>query len=104
MVGVIVLNGFLLNMFVAPYIRRLSFEGTAPAKKFRRLAFALGGISFTSWYVAFFLGSLQKINIDFKTAVLGYGILLVGVIIGSQIAERYTTKKHNLAQEGGEQS
>lgn len=93
-VGVIVLNGLLLNMFVGPHMRRLSFEGTVPARRFRRLAFALGGISFTSWYLAFFLGSLRKINIDFKTALIGYAVLLVCVIIGSQIAERYVTRKH----------
>ena len=95
-VGVIVVNGILLNMFVGPYMRRLSFEGTVPARKFRRLAFALGGISFTSWYLAFFLGSLRSINIDFSYAVIGYGVLLVAVIIGSQIMERKVTKIHQL--------
>lgn len=93
-VGVIALNGILLNMFVGPHMRRLSFEGTVPARRFRRLAFALGGVSFTSWYLAFFLGSLRKISIDFKTAFVGYAVLLVLVIIGSQIAERYVAYKH----------
>ena len=83
-------------MFVAPYMRRLSFEGTVPARKFRRLAFALGGISFTSWYLAFFLGSLRKIHLVFWHALLGYGILLLAVIVGSQIMERKVTKMHRL--------
>ena len=102
-VGAIVLNGVLLNMFVGPHMRRLSFEGTIPARRFRRLAFALGGISFTSWYLAFFLGSLRKINIDFKTAVIVYVALLVLVIIGSQIAERYVTHKHTAVDKGPDQ-
>jgi uncharacterized membrane protein len=93
-VSVIVVNGLLLNMFVGPHMRRLSFEGTVPARRFRRLAFALGGVSLTSWYLAFFLGSLRKIHIDFKTALIGYATLLVLVIISSQIAERYVTHKH----------
>lgn len=93
-VSVIIFNGFLLNMFVAPYMRRLSFEGTVPAKRFRRLAFALGGISFSSWYLAFFLGSLRKIHLSFSTAILGYVALIVFVIIGSQIMERHLVKKH----------
>lgn len=93
-VGVIAVNGFLLNMFVGPYMRRLSFEGTKPARRFRRLAFALGGISMVSWYTAFFLGSLRKINIVFSEAILGYGALIVCVIVGSQIAERYITRQH----------
>jgi uncharacterized membrane protein len=81
-VAVIVVNGVLLNMFVGPYMRRLSFEGTPPAKHFRRLAFALGGISFTSWYVAFFLGSLRNIPVNFHNALIGYAALLVCVIVG----------------------
>ncbi len=94
-VGVVIINGILLNMIVSPHMRRLSFEGNPPARRFRRVAFALGGISFTSWYVAFFLGSLRKINIDFQTAVVGYGILLLCVIVGSQVMERYITNKHS---------
>lgn len=93
-VGVIVVNGILLNMFVGPHMRRLSFEGAVPARRFRRLAFALGGISFTSWYLAFFLGSLRKININFITALFGYVVLLICVVAGSQIMERYITRKH----------
>lgn len=93
-VGVIIVNGVLLNMFVAPYLRRLSFEGTLPARRFRRLAFALGGISLISWYSAFLLGSFRSITLSFPTALLGYGLLLTGVIIGSSIAERLITKSH----------
>lgn len=93
-VSVIVVNGLLLNMFVGPHMRRLSFEGTPPARRFRRLAFALGGISFTSWYMAFFLGSLRKISINFQTAVLVYLALIICVVLGSQIMERYVSKKH----------
>jgi hypothetical protein len=97
-VGVIIINGIFLNMIVSPHMRRLTFSGEVPARRFRRLAFALGGISFTSWYVAFFLGSLRKIHIAFIPAVLGYGVLLVGVVVGSQIMERYITRKHTVAK------
>lgn len=93
-IGVIVLNGFLLNMIVAPNMRRLSFEGSLPEKRFRRLAFALGGISFTSWYIAFFLGALRKIPIDFSFALWTYLAILALVIVGSQIMERLVTKSH----------
>ncbi|HRH24990.1 MAG TPA: vitamin K epoxide reductase family protein [Candidatus Paceibacterota bacterium] len=101
-VGVIIINGVLLNMFVGPYMRRLSFEGSEPAKKFRRLAFALGGVSFTSWYLAFLLGSLRKIHLDFQTALWAYLIIIVFVIIGSQIFERVVTKKFNKEPNGSD--
>jgi uncharacterized membrane protein len=103
-VGVIVFNGILLNMFVGPHMRRLSFEGTLPARRFRRFAFALGGISFTSWYLAFLLGSLRTINIDFALALIGYAIIILGVIVGSQIAERYVTYKHTSINKDSDQS
>jgi hypothetical protein len=95
-VSVIIINGILLNMIVAPNMRRLSFGGAVPERRFRRLAFALGGVSFTSWYLAFFLGSLRTINISFIPAIVFYVLLIVFVIIGSQIFERYITKKHQL--------
>jgi uncharacterized membrane protein len=93
-VGVIIVNGIFLNMIVAPRMRRLTFGGEVPARRFRRLAFALGGISFTSWYIAFFLGSLRKIHVAFIPAIIGYGGVLVCVVVVSQIMERYITKKH----------
>jgi uncharacterized membrane protein len=92
-VSVVIFNGVLLNMLVAPHMRRLSFEGTVPARRFRRLAFALGGISIVSWYSAFLLGSLRKIDLIFSHAVIGYGILIVCVVIGSQMMERIVMKK-----------
>lgn len=93
-VAVIAINGVFLNMFVAPYMRRLSFEGSIPARRFRRLAFALGGVSIISWYTAFFLGSIRRVAIDFPVLLCGYISLLLVGIVGSQIAERYITKKH----------
>ncbi len=97
-VGVIVVNGVLLNMFVGPHMRRLSFEGSPEARRFRRLAFALGAISFTSWYGAFLLGSFRSIPIDFPAALTLYGLLLFFVIVGSQVAERYITKRRFSSQ------
>lgn len=94
--GVIVVNGIALNMFIAPHMRRLSFEGTPPAQRFRRFAFALGGISIFSWYTAFLLGSLRNLPFSFNFVIWVYLILLVCIIIGSQIAERRITKNHSV--------
>lgn len=99
-VGVIILNGLALNMFVSPKMRQLSFEETKPARHFRRLAFALGGISIVSWYTAFILGSLRHIGgYSFYQGVLGYIIILVGVVVSSQIFERVMVKKYKVIPE-----
>lgn len=87
-IGVIVVNGVLLNMRVAPRLRSLSLDNTLPARSFRRFAFALGGVSMTSWWLAFILGSLRSISIPFGTALVGYVGVLVVVVIGSQLAEK----------------
>lgn len=88
-VGVIVLNGLALNLFVSPRMRQLSFDGAKPARAFRRLAFALGGVSIVSWYTAFLLGSLRHIGTySFEMGLFGYGGILLVVVIGSQVFER----------------
>lgn len=88
-VGVIVVNGLALNLFVSPRMRQLSFDRAKPARAFRRVAFALGGISIVSWYIAFLLGSLRHIGPhSFVSGALGYGCILLAVIIGSQVFER----------------
>ncbi len=96
-VSVIILNGLILNMFVAPHIRRLSFAEDKISRRFRRIAFALGGISITSWYLAFILGSLRSISTDFITAVVLYGVLLSCVVIGSRIFENHLSKNKEVS-------
>lgn len=92
-VGVVIVNGFFMNLLVAPKLRQLSFERTPPATHFRRIAFALGGISIVSWYLAFLLGSFRSIILSFSEGMLGYGVILLCVVIGSQIYERFATRK-----------
>lgn len=92
-VGVIVINGLLLNLKVAPRMRSFSFDETIPARHLRRLAFALGAISLTSWYTAFFLGSLRRIHVVFGHGILIYLGIVVVAVIGSQIFEMIVSRK-----------
>ncbi len=92
-VGVILVNGFLLNLKVAPYMTQLSFDRAPEPTRLRRLAFALGGVSVTSWYLAFFLGSMRSIAVNFGTGLILYAGLLVCAIIVSQIIEKTMTNK-----------
>lgn len=93
-VSVITVNGVLLNIFVAPKMRMLSFADHPRAVHFRRAAFALGGVSIVSWYTAFLLGSLRSIPLTFTAGLIGYLVVLFGVIAGSQVFERIATKYH----------
>jgi len=93
-VGVILVNGALLNIFIAPHFEKIIFGGVGADEqliRFRRLkklAFALGAISTLSWGSAFLLGALRRIPMDLGTALGVYGaVLLIGVMV-SQIMER----------------
>ena len=86
-VSVLTVNGVFLNIFVAPRMRSLSLALTPPAGHFRKLAFALGAISITSWYTAFFLGSFRSINLALREGIAVYLGLVIAAVIGSQVYE-----------------
>ncbi len=97
-VAVIIINGAVLNLYITPRLSQISF-GVAHDHKpgelhhMRRLAFALGGISITSWYTAFLLGSLRSIALPFVSILALYLAALACGIIGSQIMERAFSKR-----------
>jgi uncharacterized membrane protein len=97
-VGIIVLNGFLLNFIVSPKLTRLVFKKDAPKEisRMRKLAFATGAISISSWYIVFILGSLRSIPLSFKTGLTVYfGIVLFAVLM-SQVYQRKLVSKNSL--------
>jgi len=96
------LNGFALNLIIAPKLIELHFAEedtveTNELKRLRRLAFALGAISLTSWYFVFVLGSLRGVTFSFVPLISIYVVLLVVAITGSQIFGHVLRKKkvHN---------
>jgi len=97
-VGVLIVNGFLLNVFIQPRLVHISFNEPHPhhpgeLHTLRKLSFALGAISITSWYFVFVLGGLRKITVDFSHLFLGYVALLAVAVIGSQIFEHLIVNK-----------
>lgn len=89
-VGVVLVNGILLNLLVAPQLVKISF-GEIPLDTpdqlhhLRRLAFAFGAVSIISWLCTFILGSVRSVPLS-TSAILGIylGIVLLAVI-GSQL-------------------
>ena len=97
-VGIIIVNGAFLNLLIAPRLVKLSFNEDQrrifqAMHRTRRIAFALGAISATSWYSAFILGLLRSIPLPLTTLLLFYAGLLCLAMIGSQIMERFFVKK-----------
>lgn len=86
-VGVVTLNGIALHMFVAPRLLELDLHHKdTQSAHYRYFAFALGAVSVTSWYSAFFIAMLKtKMLFTYTQGLIGYCILLACALIGSQI-------------------
>lgn len=97
-VAVVIINGAVLNLYITPRLTQISF-GEAHNHKpgelhhMRKVAFMLGGISITSWYTAFLLGSLRKVPFSFPTILACYCLVLALAIIASQVMERAFSKR-----------
>lgn len=98
--AVVVINGCVLNMFISPYLVKLSFNEDAHElihnprmRVLRRIAFASGAVSMISWFVVFILGSIRSIPVSFPHGLLYYLALLTIAILGSQLFAMRLTKK-----------
>ena len=97
-VAIIVVNGAFLNLLISPKLVHISFCGShehqsGELRKLRKLAFALGAISITSWYSAFILGALHKLSFSFPELLSVYLALVAVAVIGSQITEGILAKR-----------
>ncbi|MDQ5961729.1 MAG: hypothetical protein QG669_121 [Patescibacteria group bacterium] len=96
MVGVLILiaNGVALNLIVSPRLMHISFGEShrhiqGELVRLRRVAFALGAISISSWYMIFILGSVKSVPLATTTLLSLYiGMILVSVLI-SQLMDRH---------------
>lgn len=89
-VGVIAVNGVLLNLFVAPKLVKISFgqdsvEHPHELRHLRRMAFAFGGVSIVSWLTTFILGSVRSLPFSVPVLLMIYVFLILCAVIGSQI-------------------
>lgn len=92
-VAVIIVNGAFLNLMVSPRLMEISFGGEhehvgGELHVLRKLAFALGAISISSWYVVFVLGMLKSIPVSFGTGVSIYALIVFAAVVISQIVDR----------------
>ena len=98
--GVVLVNGIMLNLFIAPKLVKISFgeEGQDYPHELhhlRKFAFAFGAVSMVSWICTFILGSLRSLPISVLGILLIYLFLVLTAVIGSQIFE-YKLVRHKL--------
>lgn len=96
---VLTANGLIMHKWIAPHMVHMSFithpfESHRQMHTLRKLAFALGAISFTSWYSVFFIASLKSYTTDFALPdyLKIYSAVLLSAIITSQILQHYWHK------------
>lgn len=93
--AVVIINGFALHHLIAPHFLRLNLTSIKDSHtRLRRLAFALGAVSVTSWYSVFFIAMLKtEMPFTYSQGLVIYIVLLILAITASQImAERMVRK------------
>ena len=93
-VAVIIVNGAMLNLIVAPKLIKISFKKHAHENRglhfIKRLSYALGAISITSWYTALTLGMIPRTAaLDFGSLMVGYAAFIIIAVTASQFFDRH---------------
>lgn len=100
-VGVIALNGLILNFAVTPKLTSINFTKRENEDKkmqnARSFAFVSGAISVTSWWTAFILGMLQFSPAPLPIMLGAYFIILsVAVIVSQLVCRLFISGKINI--------
>jgi len=95
-VVVLTINGVLMHAYVAPRMIHISFlKKEFGAKhvihRLRGVAFAMGAVSFSSWYFVFFLSMLKRMLpswVSYEHILGSYVAILIIAILGSQVWQK----------------
>ncbi len=95
---VIGINGGVLNLVISPRIQEITFGGEhthhdGELARLRRMAFATGAISISSWLLVFVLGSIRSIPYTTGQGIGLYVLVLIAAVVGSQIYAHLLGKK-----------
>ena len=91
-VGVIAINGAVMTNYLHKRMQKISFI-TVSDVIVKRIAFAAGAVSASSWYIAFILGSIRSIPFSTVTGLIGYATIVIIGIVVSQFMYAYYKKK-----------
>lgn len=94
---ILIINGLVLNFVVGPKLSKLF-----PGKKElslkslrikRKLSFAFGAVSMTSWISVFILGALWNLPFEYFQIMGLYFLALLLAVMCSQVAEKFFAKQ-----------
>jgi hypothetical protein len=93
-IGVIVLNGFLMNLIISPKLLDLDMVNISSYRE--KMAIMMGGVSITSWFLAFLLGRLKSVDFSLMNLVIVYFLfLLVASFVSVKFFEFKNSKFNN---------
>ena len=87
-IGVLVINGFLLHRFVFSNIGKRGIMTLPNYKPLRRLGFVLGAVSVVSWISALILGLLSSIPFSYEIGLSIYVSIVLFASIFALIIEK----------------
>jgi len=101
-VAVLTVNGILMHSYVAPRMIQISYQKKDFGRKhvmhrLRAVAFAMGAVSFSSWYFVFFLSMLKRLLPDWieHVHILGaYAAVVFCAVACSQAVQALFRKKY----------
>lgn len=90
-VSILTVNGLLLHAYVSPRLVHISFHppalaGPVNVPRLRRIAFAMGAVSATSWYSVFFISMLKGMlpaTVTLPMLLAAYAFLLLIAIVSA---------------------
>lgn len=95
MVLVLIVNGLIFAKYIHPHLREISFTDTNRTHKLvklRRISFACGAVSVTTWLGIFFLALIDNIQLGYMEIMATYGITALSAIVISQIVDSVKIK------------
>lgn len=95
MVLILMLNGLVFAFYIHPNLRHLSFTDTNSAHKLvrvRKVSFACGALSITTWLSIFILALIDKITLTYMEIMATYGIIVICAMLLSQVVDTYQAK------------
>lgn len=101
-VAVLTINGILMHSYVAPRMIHISFlKKEFGAKhvihRLRAVAFAMGAVSFSSWYFVFFLSMLKRLLpvwVEHAHILGAYAAVVCCAVIGSQVMQAMYRRRY----------
>lgn len=101
-VAVLTVNGILMHAYVAPRMIHISFLKKEFGSKhvihrLRAVAFAMGAVSFSSWYFVFFLSMLKRMLpswIEHQHILGAYAAVVLLAVASSQVLQRLYHRRY----------